>query len=102
MGKDFHTIFERLLGKLDQEYDATNGVKPAGPEYKPSKPAGPQPLSIEEYKRRTNKPKPVPIPTPAKKKSRGGKKNKLRQKRTELRRLIGLSSGEQMQKFYKE
>ena len=56
------------MGKVDQEYDQTNGVKPAGPEYKPSKPAGPQPLSIEEYKKRTNKPKPVPIPTPAKKK----------------------------------
>ena len=42
-GQRFSFNFWKARGKLNQEYDPTNGVKPAGPEYKPSKPAGAQP-----------------------------------------------------------
>ena len=101
MYKEFHLIFEKLVGKLNQEYDLTKGIKPAGPNYTPiSKTSDPQPLSIDEYKKRKTKPK--PIPTAAKKKSREGRQKKLRKKRSELRRLIDLNSGQQKQNFFEE
>lgn len=54
---------------------------------------GPKPITIEQYRRRNKPPtprEPTPVEEP-KKKTRGGKKQKLRRDRAELHRIIAVT-----------
>ena len=54
---------------------------------------GPRPLTIEEYKRRQQRPKsPPPVPKKPKRKHRAGKKLKMRTEQARLRDLIKICS----------
>lgn len=94
---------EKIFSKYYLEQYIPKGGTEGYPECTPTPTNyAPKPITIEEFKRRTSaKPAPQEINTP-KKTKRGGKKLRLKNEKRDIRRLMGIVSGEEKRQLYKK